>query len=79
MSLKRSSPYAATSTKLIDAVMDAYVSWREESVAVAASYQRWSCAPRDARACAFYAYVAALDREEHAASVYRRLIEQAAA
>jgi hypothetical protein len=78
MSLKRSSPYEAARTELIDAVMDAYVTWREESVAVAASYQRWNRAPRDARGTAFEAYVAALDREEHAASAYRRLIEQAA-
>ena len=78
MSLNRSSQCAATHTELIDAVMDGYVNWREESVAVAASYQRWSRAPRDARAAACDEYVAALDREEHAAYAYRRLIEQAA-
>lgn len=78
MSLNRSSQCAATHTELIDAVMDGYVNWREESVAVAASYQHWSRAPRDARASAYDAYAAALDREEHAASEYRRLIEQAA-
>jgi hypothetical protein len=79
MSLKRSSTCAATRTQLIDAVMDGYVTWREESVAVEASYQYWSRAPRDARASAFAAYVAALDREERAASEYGRLIEQTAA
>jgi hypothetical protein len=78
MSLNRSSQCAATRTELIDAVMDGYVNWREESVAVAASYQHWSRAPRDAGASAFDAYVAALDREERAACEYRRLIEQAA-
>jgi hypothetical protein len=79
MSLKRSSTCAATRTQLIDAVMGGYVTWREESVAVEASYQYWSRAPRDARASAFAAYVAALDREERAAHAYGRLIEQTAA
>ena len=64
---------------LIDAVMDGYVTWREASAAVEASYHRWRQASRDERAIAFDHYFAALDREEHAASEYRRLIELAEA
>jgi hypothetical protein len=78
MSLKRSSGCAASRTEFIDAVMDGYVTWREESLAVTASYQNWTSAARGERANAFAAYVTALDREEHAACAYRRVIEQAA-
>ena len=79
MSLNMPSRYAASQTKLVDDVIEGYVSWREESAAVTATYDRWSCAPREERSNAFQAYVAALDREEHAASAYRRLLERAAA
>ena len=64
---------------LIDAVMDGYVAWREASAAVEAAYHRWRHAPRDERQVAFDGYFAALDREEHAASEYRRLVELAEA
>ena len=61
---------------LIDALIQHYVSWREECAAVASSYENWSRAERDDRALAFSAYVAALDREELAAESYRRLIAE---
>jgi hypothetical protein len=64
---------------LIDAVMDGYVTWREESAAVEAAYHRWRRASRDQSMVAFDDYFAALDREEHAASEYRRLVELAEA
>jgi hypothetical protein len=79
MSLKRSSQFAESRSQLIDAVMDGYVTWREQSAAVAAAYHDWTSALRDERATAFAAYAAALDREEQAACAYRRLIEEAAA
>jgi hypothetical protein len=79
MSLKRSSTSAASRAQLVDTVIDAYVTWREESAAVTASYEDWRRAPRDGRDAAFHAYVAALDREEDAAAEYQRLVEQAAA
>jgi hypothetical protein len=44
---------------------------------VNAAYQSWKHAGRDARAGAFDAYAEALDREERAASEYRRLVERA--
>jgi hypothetical protein len=77
MSPKRSSRCAVSRTQLVDAVMDGYVQWREESSAVAASHQGWRFAPRDERAIAFDQYVVALDREEQAALAYQRLIELA--
>jgi hypothetical protein len=78
MNLKRSSLVAPVS-ELIDAVMDGYVTWREESAAVRTAYDNWRRAAADTRAVAFEDYSAALDREEHAASEYRRLIEIAEA
>ena len=64
------------SPQLLDAVMDGYVTWREESVAVNAAYHSWTKAPLEQRRLAFDHYLAALDREEGAASHYGRLIEE---
>jgi hypothetical protein len=59
--------------------MDAYVTWREESAAVTATYESWTRAARERRALAYDSYMAALDREEYAAALYRHLIDQAGA
>lgn len=79
MSLKTPSGRMASRSSLVDAALEGYLAWRVESTAVAASYHDWTRAPRDARAGAFRAYVAALDREEHAASAYQRLLAQSPA
>jgi hypothetical protein len=63
---------------LVDRLLDAYVSWHEECSDVAASYTRWNQATPDEHVLAFGAYVAALDREERAAAVYRHLIDRLA-
>jgi hypothetical protein len=76
MKVKRSLIESPPST-LIDAVMDGYVAWREESTAVEAAYRDWQAARREEEALAFITYCAALDREETAAGRYRELIEQA--
>jgi hypothetical protein len=78
MSRKRSSAMTRISD-LIDAVMEGYVSWREESAAVETAYRSWRQAAPDEEAIAFDDYITALDREEHAASEYRRLVELAEA
>ncbi|HUA44938.1 MAG TPA: hypothetical protein VMA77_06915 [Solirubrobacteraceae bacterium] len=78
MNLKR-SPAASPVSTLVDAVMDGYVDWREESAAVELAYRRWAQAPSSDREVAFDVYRAALDREESAAREYRRLIEHAEA
>jgi hypothetical protein len=59
---------------LIDDVMDAYIAWREESATVDSAYARWIHAPSGDAACAFAAYVAALDREERASTGYERTL-----
>ena len=79
MSLIRSSQSATTRTQLIDAVMECYVTWREECAAVAVTYQAWRRSSADERDSTFNAYVAALEREEHAAARYERLLQRAAA
>lgn len=76
MKLKRSVLDAPVST-LIDAMMDSYVTWREECAAVDKAYRDWVGARREDRAAAFATYSDALDREEYAAAEYRRLIEDA--
>lgn len=73
----RSSRAVAPSSELIDAVMDAYVAWREASAAVNASYRTWKVGPAVARTLAYDNYFAALDREQLAAQQYQRLVEQA--
>jgi hypothetical protein len=64
------------SQELIDAVMDAYITWREQSAGVDASYRAWGSCPTQQRATAYAEYVAALDREEESAEEYRRLVER---
>ena len=78
MKLNRSAT-ASPSPELIDAVMERYVTWREQSAAVEAAYRRWSHAASEDRELCFDNYTAALDHEELAANEYRWLIEQAGA
>ena len=62
-----------TQRVLIDDAFDAYLGWRDESAEVRHAYKRWNVAPaREARR-KYWAYRAALEREEHAARVYGRL------
>jgi hypothetical protein len=49
-----------------------YANWRRETEAVAKSYESWARASRDDRWLAYASYMAALDREEHAAASYGR-------
>jgi hypothetical protein len=65
--------------QLVNAGLDRYLTWRAESIALAASYENWTGASGDARAGAFDAYLAALDREEQAASAYQHVLAQALA
>ena len=67
----------------IDAVVDdlihTYVAWREECTRVESAYGRWHAARGAERRLAFAACLAALDGEDHAAAVYRTLVERTAA
>ncbi len=58
----------------VDLMIDDYVNWREACAEVASAYQRWSVAARRDEALTFSAYLAALDREERAASAYQQAI-----
>lgn len=55
----------------VDALIDSYVEWREESETVETAYERWTESERSGRGLAYAAYRAALDREEKAAAMYR--------
>ena len=60
-----------------DAAVTAYAQWRSECAAVRGAYHRWVAAGAGDSAPAFYASNDALDREEHAAKRYARLISRA--
>jgi len=73
-----SSASQAALRPLVDELMDLYVSWREECATVSASYQNWNASERRDYRLASSAYLAALDREEHAAAMYRGQVERIA-
>lgn len=77
MNLKRSARRDPDRLGLLDATMESYSNWRDEARAVAESYRTWSFAVGRDRSAAFDRYVAALEREEHAACGYRRLVDRA--
>jgi hypothetical protein len=61
-----------------DALVDGYVAWREASAEVHSAYDRWSaCEFRDWY-LGLAGYIAALDREQHAACVYEQLVRAVA-
>jgi hypothetical protein len=60
--------------RIVDEAMDAYVDWREHSLAVQDAYDRWTRASRSAAAGAFLEYAIALDREEHSSLQYALLV-----
>jgi hypothetical protein len=61
---------------LVDEVIAAYVTWRTACSALRTLYGVWSTCDRRHRNAAFGVYVAALDREERAATSYRSVVEQ---
>jgi hypothetical protein len=62
--------------RLMNQALDAYAGWRDQCSAVDLAYGNWS-ATRGHEAEVWYtAYSAALDREEHAAERYARLIRR---
>lgn len=63
---------------LVDALIDEYVGWREECAAVTGAYKDWTAAEPGDGKLAHSAYVAAVDREEKAATTYRGLVAQIA-
>ena len=53
-----------------DAFVDSWVSWREASEDVRTAYRSWNESAGRHRGLAFETYRAALDREQHAASIH---------
>jgi hypothetical protein len=63
--------------RLVDGLIDAYVSWREACLHVSDAYGSWTSETGLGATSAFGRYMAALDREEHAAEVYAGLVRRA--
>jgi hypothetical protein len=61
----------------IDDLVEAYVNWREESITVHDTYDRFRSSHGEDAHRAYYAYLAALEREERAATVYGLNVERA--
>jgi hypothetical protein len=64
-------------TRLVDAFIESYVSWREQCAEVQSAYDRW-ISGRDESGLAFSIYNAELDLEERAARAYRGSTERLA-
>jgi hypothetical protein len=63
--------------RLVDTLIDAYVSWREACLQVSDAYVSWASETGLGATSAFGRYMATLDREEHAAEVYADLVWRA--
>ena len=61
---------------LRDEFVECYGRWRAERTDVHLSYDRWRDSEPDVEPIAYAAYVAALDREERAAVVYRECADR---
>ena len=66
-----------TQKRLVDRLVDAYVSWREACIQVSDAYGSWASETGLGAASAFGRYMAALDREERAAEIYAGLVHRA--
>jgi hypothetical protein len=64
--------------RVVDELMEHYVSWREACAAVSAAYEGYERAPRQEQRMAFGAYLAALDREALAAATYQGAVQRIA-
>jgi hypothetical protein len=62
-----------TETRLVDAMIGAYVEWREACRLVDHAYRSWASATGP-RAQAFSRYASALDAEQSAAEAYASLV-----
>lgn len=66
-----------TQKRLVDRLMDAYVSWREACLRVGDAYGSWTNGPSAGATSAFGVYIAALDQEQRAAATYAGLVRRA--
>jgi hypothetical protein len=63
--------------QLTDRAFQHYLEWRDETSTLEHAYETWVKAARPERPFAFAAYMAALDREEHAAGLYEAAMREA--
>ena len=56
--------------------MDAYLSWREQCIAVRVAYSNYKHAPASDSALRYEVYAAALDEEERACELYATLVRR---
>ena len=63
--------------RLVDALVEAYVDWRETCARVDDAYRLWASETGTGDGVTFGLYVAALDAEEQAAEVYAELVKRA--
>ena len=76
MQLKTLFRSPISDAELASAQHTSHARWRKASDGVAEAYRSWAAAPRGERWLAHAAYLAALEREEHAARAYQKLVEQ---
>jgi hypothetical protein len=63
--------------RVVDKMIEAYVSWREACLLVTDTYDSWARETGASAQAAFARYTGALDNEEQAADRYAGLIRQA--
>jgi hypothetical protein len=63
--------------RLVDKLIEAYVSWREACLRVSDAYGSWASETGPSATSSFGWYMAALDQEERAADVYAGLVRRA--
>ena len=63
--------------RLVDRLMEAYVSWREACLRVSDAYGSWASETGPGVTSAFEWYMASLEQEERAADVYAGLVRRA--
>jgi hypothetical protein len=69
-------PFSLKLKPLVDRLIDAYIEWREECIALEEAYRRWASADELDAELAFAAYRAGLDREERASTFYGELVRR---
>jgi hypothetical protein len=65
-----------THKRVVDKLIDAYVSWREACLRVSNAYGSWAGETGPGATSSFGRYMAALDQEERAADVYAGLVRR---
>jgi hypothetical protein len=63
--------------RMVDGLIEAYVSWREACLRVSDAYASWAGETGLGATSAFGRYMATLDREERAAEAYAGLVRRA--